>query len=141
MEAHYQPDVKPGSRRVAYTIDSAPPPAVRILEFHPHTKNSLRGFLRAELSSGLIIADVALHYNNGRFWCSPPARPWTDKATGQPVIDSSTGRARWTPLVDFTSKELRNAWSDSILAALRRTHPDALLADDDEPLTPWDARP
>lgn len=96
----------------------------RVLEFKPLAKNSLRGFATVEFPSGLIMSDVSVHVSHGRPWASPPSRPMIDRE-GQAMRDGE-GKLRYSPVVTFTDKAVRGRWSDSVIAAIRAAHPDAL---------------
>jgi hypothetical protein len=41
-------------------------------------------------------------------------------------VKGSDGKQVWTPVILFASRELRDRWSDAVLAALRFSHPNAL---------------
>jgi hypothetical protein len=97
---------------------------VVIEEFRPVLKNSLRGFCRVRLPSGLVVREVGLHALAGRAWASPPARPMTTK-TGTILLDDH-GKTRWQPLVGFVSKTIRDKWSEQVVGAVREAFPDAL---------------
>jgi hypothetical protein len=40
----------------------------------------------------------------------------------------ASGKQRWTKLIAFTAKGVREAWSAQIIAAVHEAHPDALQA-------------
>lgn len=95
-----------------------------IEEFVPVARNTLRGFARVRMPSGMIIADVAIHVRDGRAWASPPSKPMLDRSGVQ--MKGNDGKPLWTPIVSFTSRALRDRLSDSVVAALRQSHPHAL---------------
>jgi hypothetical protein len=41
-------------------------------------------------------------------------------------MKAADGKALWTPIISFTSREHRDRWSDGVIAALRASHPHAL---------------
>jgi hypothetical protein len=49
--------------------------ATRILERRPLRRNSLLGFAKVELSSGLVISDVTILTGERGPWASPRANP------------------------------------------------------------------
>ena len=93
-------------------------------EFSAVTKNTLRGFAKVRMPSGMIFAEVAVHVRDGRAWASPPSKPVLTR-DGQ-HMRGSDGKLLWTQLIIFANRELRDRWSDAVLAALRQSHPHAL---------------
>lgn len=101
-----------------------PPTAARILEWRPLRKNSLLGFAKVEFRSGLIFSDITVLTGERGAWASPAAKPLIDRA-GAVMKDSTTGKVRYAPIIEFTSKEIRDRWSAAVIDALRATHPEA----------------
>jgi hypothetical protein len=97
-------------------------PAMRVTDFRPHQKNTLVGFVRIEHASGLVLHEVGIHCRDGKWWASPPARPIL--INGVHALDDN-GKARWQPLVDFRSREIRNNWSQAVVAAFLASFGDA----------------
>lgn len=93
-------------------------------EFTAVVRHTLRGFCRVRMPSGMIIAEVAIHVRDGHAWVSPPSKPMLNRA-GQQMKDSA-GKLLWSPIITFASRELRDRFSDSVLAALHTSHPEAL---------------
>jgi DNA-binding cell septation regulator SpoVG len=83
-----------------------------VRDWRPHSKNTLVGFLVLELPSGLVIRDVMLHEKGDSRWVSMPAKSF-----------EKDGERSWVPLVEFASKEVRQAFQEQALAAV-----DAYLA-------------
>ena len=52
-------------------------------------------------------------------------------ADGTVLKDAATGKVRYVPVVTFTTKAIRNKWSDAVIAALRQQYPDFLPAAQD----------
>ena len=77
-----------------------------IREWKPFERNSLRGFLSIELRSGMILHGCTLHEKNGSRWVGLPAKEYTKE-----------GERAWVPLVEFASKEVRQAFQEQALAA------------------------
>ena len=46
-----------------------------IEEFTAVVRNTLRGFCRVRLPSGMVLHDVAVHMKNGKFWATPAGKP------------------------------------------------------------------
>jgi DNA-binding cell septation regulator SpoVG len=98
--------------------------AIKILEWRALPKNSLRGFVKIEMPSGMILSDVAVMVGERGSWASPPAKPMIGR-DGAPLKDSA-GKARYSPIVEFVSKDVRDRFSAAVIEALRAAHPDAL---------------
>jgi hypothetical protein len=47
----------------------------KILDWRPLAKNSLRGFAKIEMPSGMIISEVAVLTGDRGPWASPPSKP------------------------------------------------------------------
>ena len=77
-----------------------------VSEWKPFEKNTLRGFLSLILPSGLVIHDITLHEKNGRRWFNMAARPYKD------------GKDGWQPLVEFSSRDVRDRFQAMALAAI-----------------------
>ena len=88
-------------------------------------KNSLLGFARVPDPSGLNHrADVTVLNGERGPWASPPSKPQIDR-DGLVIKDPATGRIRYSPLIDFISREHRNRWSQAVVEALQTSHPEA----------------
>jgi DNA-binding cell septation regulator SpoVG len=85
---------------------------------------TVAGFLSIELPSGLIVNDCKLMVGpQGRRWIALPAIKQLD-AEGQPRLGAD-GKTIWTPIIEFTSRDVRDKFNEVVLAALRRSHPEA----------------
>ena len=98
--------------------------AVVIEAWWPIRKNTLRGFARVALPSGMLIADVAVHVSNDQAWASAPSKPMLDQEGV--VMRNPDGKTRYSPIVSFSSKEHRNRFSAAVVAAMRAAYPEAL---------------
>jgi hypothetical protein len=87
--------------------------------------SSLRGFAKVVLPSGMTLTDVAIHVGDERAWASPPSRPMLNR-DGIALRDAATGKIRYSPIISFSSKELRYRFSDAIIEAMRLARPDVL---------------
>jgi hypothetical protein len=101
-------------------------PEFVIEEFTAVTRNTLLGFARVRLPSGLVVHDCAVHVHDGRAWVSPPAKAMLSRDGVQ--MKDAAGKLMWSPIISFASRELRDRFIDSVLAALRASHP-AVLAE------------
>jgi hypothetical protein len=99
-------------------------PALVIEAFAEKRSNSLRGFCKVALASGLIIHDVSIHTSNGKAWASPPSKPMLDR-DGHAMRDGD-GKVRYTPILGFATKEHRDRFSEMVVTAVRQAHPEAL---------------
>ena len=97
--------------------------AFRILDFRALRKNSLLGFAKVELPSGMIVADVTVLSGERGPWASPPSKPMVGR-DGVAMKDAN-GKLRYSPIIEFTSKEIRDKFSEAVIAAIRESHPEA----------------
>jgi hypothetical protein len=100
--------------------------AMKILDWRPMRWNSLPGFVKIEMPSGLVIADVTVLGGERGAWASPPSKPMLGR-DGIALKDQN-GKIKYCPIIEFTSKEVRDRFSTGVIQALRREHPDALVA-------------
>jgi hypothetical protein len=99
------------------------PHAVVIDAYVDRRSNTLRGFARVILPSGMILHDVGIFVDGGRAWATPSSKAMLDK-DGVALRDDA--KIRYSPVVTFVSKELRAKFSDAVIEAMRIAHPDAL---------------
>jgi len=96
---------------------------IQILQWKPLRKGSLLGFAKIEMPSGMILSDVTVLQGGRGAWASPPSKPLIDR-DGM-VLKDANGKIRYAPLVEFTSKEIRDRFSAAVIDGLRASHPDA----------------
>jgi hypothetical protein len=96
--------------------------AVVIEDWTAVERNTLRGFCRARMPSGVVYHDCGVHEKNGTWWVSPASKPMLNR-DGQQIKDMA-GKPLWFPVVTFASKALRDRFSSVVLDALRTTHPE-----------------
>lgn len=104
------------------------PMSLQIEEFRPMRRNSLLGFCRVRMPSGVIFHDCSVHCSNGRFWAAPPARPQMSRE-GVHLRDAHTSKFLYVQIISFSSKEVRDRFSEAIVGALRASHPEAFDLD------------
>jgi hypothetical protein len=93
----------------------------RILEWRELRKNSLLGFAKVELPSGMILADVTILSGLHGPYALPPSKPMISPSGV--VMKDRNGKTRYTPIVDFTTKDVRSKFSASVITALQQSHP------------------
>lgn len=99
-----------------------------ILEWKAITKGSLLGFAKVQFPSGVIFIACGIYTGHGRVWASPAGKPMLRDGVAMRDQDD---KIKWEKVVDFASREVRNRWSDTVIAALRRDYPDALPPEQD----------
>lgn len=103
-------------------------PQMRLLDWHPLRKSSLRGFATIELPIGLRIVDCPVLVSGGTTWATLPGKPRLDE-TGRQRRDDS-GKPLYSNLLDWRTRELREGFSDRVVALVRQAHPDDLASGD-----------
>jgi len=94
-------------------------------KFTARRSNTLRGFAKVMMPSGMIPHDVAIFVDAGRAWASPPSQP----LLGHDRVALKDGpKIRYSPMVRLATKELRNKFSDPATEAARMGFSDALAA-------------
>jgi hypothetical protein len=99
--------------------------ALIVKSFSPIRKNTLRGFATVQLPSGMIVADIGIHTDSGRVWASPPSKAMLNR-DGATIRDDA-GKVRYSPIITFASKELRDRFSAAIVDAIETAHPGVLV--------------
>jgi hypothetical protein len=117
MSNHFE--AAPAEAPSPATIPAATNSDFVIEDFKAVTRNSLRGFARIRMPSGMIFHDVVVHHSGETWWAAPAARLVPDKA----------GKSSWQSIVTFASKAIRDRFSTSVITALRISHPEVF---DDE---------
>ena len=95
-----------------------------VIDFTPVVKNTLLGFAKVRTPSGIVFHDVAIHRQGDAAWASPASKPMLNR-DGQHMKDVA-GKSQWTPIISFTSKELRDKFSAEVIDAVRVSHPDVM---------------
>lgn len=93
----------------------------KVLDWKPIAKGSLRGFCKIEMPSGMVICEIGVFFGENGLWAAPPSKAMVGR--NGPVMGSN-GKPRYSAMVEFTSKDLREKWSGAVIAALVREHPE-----------------
>jgi hypothetical protein len=89
---------------------------VTCADWRPLRRNTLRGFARVRVAElELTIHDVAIHEKNDRVWAQLPARPWIKDGA---LVTDDSGKTQYSPIMEFGRKEVRDAFSRAVIAAL-----------------------
>jgi hypothetical protein len=113
---------------VSATVTTRPAGTIKILDWRPLEKGSLRGFAKVQFGSGLQMSDVGIHVQGTKAWASPPSRPMIDRNGS--VMRDETGKVRYSPVIGFFNHGTRSSWSRQIIAAMRAAHPELDLPAD-----------
>jgi hypothetical protein len=97
---------------------------VIVQEFVPMRSNTLRGFVSVEIPElHMRICDLTVHEKNGKRWCGLPAKPQLGRYGC--VRRDERGKALYVPVLEFTDRETRDAFSARVVAALLEFAPSA----------------
>jgi hypothetical protein len=104
---------------------------LRLLDFKLVRKNSLTGFAAVAIDPpGLVINDIPVcQAANGRAWATLPSRPMID-AQGE-VMRDDRGKVRYSAILEWRSRELRERFSNAVVTAVSRRYPDYLPGGND----------
>ena len=70
-----------------------------------------------------MISDVTILTGERGPWASPPSKPMIDRE-GVAMKDDK-GKLRYSPIIEFASRKIRDRWSPVVIEALERSHPEA----------------
>jgi hypothetical protein len=89
---------------------------IRCVAWRPRCRNTLRGFASIRIEEmHLAVHSVAIHTSHGKAWAQLPSQPWLKD--GKHVTDG-VGKGQYSPLFEFDSAEVRQAFSDAVLRAV-----------------------
>ena len=83
---------------------------IKISNWEPRIRKTLRGFFSAELPSGMILHHLMLHESGETRWVGLPSREWMD----------SQGVKQFAKLIEFRDRATADKFRDAVLAALDR---------------------
>jgi hypothetical protein len=99
--------------------------AMAIEEFKSVEKNTLRGWARVRMPSGMILHDVGIFYDSDRAWVSAPSKAMLGR-DGVRMRSAKESKPLYAPVVSFETGALYRKFSDAVIAALRLAYPQAL---------------
>ena len=100
------------------------PRTIALIAWRPLVKGALRGFAAVELPIGLKLIDCPVLLSNGKAWANLPSKPVLDR-DGRQKTDAN-GKQAFTAILEWRSRELRDRFSEVVIAALRQMYPSAL---------------
>jgi hypothetical protein len=102
-------------------------PAMVVEEFKAAERNTLRGWARVRMPSGMVLHDVGIFYDrdSDRAWVSAPSKAIVGR-DGVQMRSAKDSKPLYTPAVSFETKALYQKFSDAAIAALRLAYPQAL---------------
>jgi hypothetical protein len=110
------------------TVRPASKLTVTCESFHPLARNTLRGFAEISIAEmRLTIRDVAIHQKGASRWAQLPAKPQIKD--GALVKDPGSGKIQYTPVMEFDSRAVRDAFSIAVIAAVLERAPEAFALD------------
>jgi hypothetical protein len=91
--------------------------------FHPLVRNTLRGFASITIAElKLTIHDVAVHEKGESRWAQLPAKP---QIRDGELIRDDAGKVQYWPILEFSSRAVRDAFSVRVVEALLEFAPAA----------------
>jgi hypothetical protein len=102
--------------------DRPAPRQLRLISWKHVPRGQLRGWATIEITSiGLRIVDVPVLIGRDGPWATLPEKPALDR-DGKRKLDIN-GKPEWATVLEWKSRELRQGFSDAVVAAVRRAHP------------------
>jgi len=84
----------------------------------PFERNTLKGFAVIYLPVlRLTIEGVAIHEKSDRRWAQLPARPQLDEQ--RQLVRDDAGKIKYAPIMSFDSREVGDAFSAAVVAAIQ----------------------
>ena len=91
-------------------------------------KNTLLGFATVTIGElELKVHDVAVHQKADRMWAALPARPWVQNGA---VVTGADGKVQYSTILEFSRREVRDAFSNAVIRAVLERFPDALALEE-----------
>lgn len=99
---------------------------ISLTDWREMKRNSLRGFASVRIG-GLLIRDIAIHTSHGKRWASLPSKPLI--GTDGTAKRQNNGKIAYTPVLEWSRRELQDEFSEAVVEALEREHPGSTSAD------------
>jgi hypothetical protein len=98
---------------------------IEVTGFKRFERGTLVGFCDLTIKElRLKIHEVSLHEKNGSSrWATMPGRPWVKDGV---AVRGDDGKIQYSPLFEFESREVRDAFSREVWRALLEFDPDAV---------------
>ena len=95
-------------------------------DFRPWRSNTLAGFAIVNIAElKLTIKDIAIHQKDGSRWAQLPAKPQIKDGI---IVKDEAGKAQYISIMEFGSREVRDAFSAATVAAVLEHTPTAFEA-------------
>jgi hypothetical protein len=95
--------------------------------FKSFRKNTIYGFCEITISEiGLRIKDLTIHEKNGSRWAALPAKPMLKDGV---IVKDADGKGQYVNILEFSSREVRDAFSRSVVNAVLEHTPGAFAED------------
>jgi hypothetical protein len=108
-------------------LSELPSERMLLLKWTVQRKGTLRGFADIQLTDGLRIYGCPVHVAaNGRAWAGLPGRPQIDR---DDRLIRQEGKAQYTRILEWTTRECGQAFSDAVIELVRVQYPDAFAPD------------
>jgi hypothetical protein len=104
------------------------PRRLELLEFRSLIKGALVGFASVSLPIGLEISDIPVLVSHGKAWASMPSKPQLGQ-DGMPRRGADN-KILYSPILRWRNADLKNRFSDAVVALVREKHPNALAGSD-----------
>jgi hypothetical protein len=97
---------------------------VQIESFKPLRSNTLFGFADVVVPElRLRIHELTVHESHGKRWVGLPGKPMINR-DGE-VLRNDRGKPAYTPVIEFTERTTRDAFSARVIEALLALYPNA----------------
>jgi hypothetical protein len=93
---------------------------MKLIEWRPMPRNSLRGFATVELPCGLTIADLSVHVSHGKAWASLPAKPQIN--SDGTARRGNDGKIVYSPILKWRDRDLADRFSVAVVQAVEAEH-------------------
>jgi hypothetical protein len=103
------------------------PQQIKILRWFPskNASGTVLGFISAELPSGMIVHSMRLMRGPaGKLWIGMP-----DTSDDDSLILNDAGKPMYDKIIEFANGRAREKFGEAILAALQRSHPEAIKSE------------